>query len=360
MSYLPETLWQRILVLAAYAILILLLLHLAITCFLWCLVPLLFGYLTAIAIEKPIFRLRKHLCLPKSIATLIILVLVVLFGVALFLLIGSQLVGEIRTLYTFLTENGEAFIDALSARLSALRRLLPFSQTAGAGSDLLAVLGEKLVSLLSGFLTSIGLFLPKFFIGLLILLFSAYYFSVDMPAISAFLTTPLGESGKTTLRELRAEFISTLVGFIRAYLMLFFMTYAILAFSLSVCGFSFAFSIALLIAFVDLLPILGSGSVLIPWSVVLFLQHEPQKAICLIVIYVILTVIRQIAEPRLIGKMLGLHPLATLLTLFFGLAAYGIAGMFLLPILTIVARGMYKRHSTPDKAENMENSLRGD
>ncbi|HCG35235.1 MAG TPA: sporulation integral membrane protein YtvI [Clostridiales bacterium] len=358
MSYLPETGWQRVLVLFAYVVITFLILHIAITCFLWCLIPLMLGYLTAVAVRKPVQRLYKKLHIPRRVSAIIILVLVLLFGISVTVLVGSRIVEELRGLYVYLIDNRESILKAITEKGEKLKAILPLGDYWNtAGNNLLITGGQKLLGFLSDIVGSVTALLPKILIGLIILLFAAYYFTVDMSVISGFFTTPLGEKGKNTLRAFRAEFINTLVGFIRAYLILFFMTFAILAFSLTICGFSYAFSVAFLIAFVDLLPILGSGSVLVPWSIVMFLQKNPGRGIALLAIYLILTIIRQMAEPRLLGKMLGLHPLATLLTLFLGLAAYGVPGMFLLPVLTIVAKGMWRRHQESSERENMEKTI---
>ena len=349
MSYLPETGWQRVLMLFFYFTLAFLFLHLILTRFLWCVLPLIFGYLTAVAVKKPVDRLHRTLHLPHRIATLLVLLLVVLFGIAVCLLIGSRTVKELHSLYDFLAENGKDILLSITQKTQKWRTFFDF----GALSDrMLQSGGEKLLSLLSNLLASVTAFIPKFFIGTILLLFSAYYFTVDMESISLFLLNPLGARGKNTLRALRAEFLTTLIRFLRAYSILFLMTYAVLAFLLTVCGFPFAFSTALLIAFVDALPILGSGTVLIPWSIVLFVQHRPTQGLCLLVIYILLLILRQIAEPRLLGKMLGLHPLATLLTMFLGLAAYGVIGMLVLPLVVIIAKGMYKRRQNALPHEN--------
>ncbi len=349
MSYLPEIGWQRILVLFFYITLAFFAVHIAITRFLWCIAPLIFGYLIAVAIQKPVNRLHYTLHVPQRLATLLVLFTVVIFGIAVCLLIGSRITTELHNLYAFLSENGKEIFLSLQEKAENFLSIFDFGNSSG---KLFTAGGEKLLSILSGIIGKITTFLPKFFIGIVILLFSAYYFTVDMTNISSYLLTPLGKRGKNTLRALRAEFLTTLIRFLRAYFLLFIMTYAVIAFLLTIFGFSFAFSTALLIAFIDILPILGSGSVLIPWSILSFVRHRPDQGIYLIIIYVFLFFLRQITEPRLVGRMLGLHPLASLLVIFLGLAAYGVSGMIILPLLLIVGKGMYKRHQNAQMHEN--------
>jgi hypothetical protein len=99
----------------------------------------------------------------------------------------------------------------------------------------------------------------------------------------------------------------------------------------------YAFLLAALIALVDLLPILGVGTVLIPWSVVMLLQHRFFIGFGLLVLYLAVTVVRQIAEPRLLGKSLGLHPLLTVFSTYVGWELFGFFGMLLGPFFVLLA-----------------------
>ena len=92
----------------------------------------------------------------------------------------------------------------------------------------------------------------------------------------------------------------------------------------------------LLIAFVDAIPILGTGTVLLPWSLISLLQGQPAKAVGLLGIYVIALLSRSILEPKLVGKHLGLDPLVTLAALYAGFQLWGIPGMILSPMLCVV------------------------
>ena len=97
--------------------------------------------------------------------------------------------------------------------------------------------------------------------------------------------------------------------------------------------------LAALIAVVDILPILGTGTVLIPWIAVSLLGGNTAFAVGLTVLYVVITVVRNILEPRVVSRQIGLHPLATLFFMFLGLRATGgIAGMLLFPVGAIIVK----------------------
>ena len=95
---------------------------------------------------------------------------------------------------------------------------------------------------------------------------------------------------------------------------------------------------ALLTAVVDAVPLLGTGTVLVPWALVSFLSGEPVRAVGLLGGYVTALLTRSALEPKLLGRQLGLDPLAALVALYIGFRLWGFGGMILAPILTVTAR----------------------
>ena len=85
------------------------------------------------------------------------------------------------------------------------------------------------------------------------------------------------------------------------------------------------------------LPVLGTGTVLIPWSMVCFLQEDTFRALGLLGIYVFISLLRSVLEPRFVGKQLGLDPLVTLIAIYAGYRLWGLPGMLLAPILAVAA-----------------------
>lgn len=86
---------------------------------------------------------------------------------------------------------------------------------------------------------------------------------------------------------------------------------------------------ALLIAFSDALPILGSGTVMLPWAVICGFRGDINLAIALVVLYIIITVARQLLEPKVVSKQIGIHPIITLIAMYTGYKVIGILGMLI-------------------------------
>ena len=115
-------------------------------------------------------------------------------------------------------------------------------------------------------------------------------------------------------------------------------------------GFEFPFTIGVLVGLFDLLPILGPGAIFIPWSLWYILIGNFKLGILLLMLYAILVIVRQLIEPKILGASIGLHPLATLISVFAGLRLLGIKGIFIGPILLLIAKLIIQTKSKQRRA----------
>jgi len=134
----------------------------------------------------------------------------------------------------------------------------------------------------------------------------------------------------------------TLFGYVRAQITLIFISFLIILLGLFILKIQYALISALLIAIVDLLPILGPGLIFIPWILYQYFSGEISIAVGLLVIYVVMTVVRQILEPKIVSSQIGLSPLLTLLAIFMGLKIFGFIGFFLGPLIFILILALYR------------------
>ena len=130
-------------------------------------------------------------------------------------------------------------------------------------------------------------------------------------------------------------FFSVFLKYMRSYLLLLVITFAEMAVGLFLIRAPYPLVMALIIAALDLLPVIGVGVVLIPWGVWSFAVGKTPFGIGLLVLFAFHTVFRQIIEPKIVGKNLGVHPLLTLLFIYVGYSVFGIAGLLLVPVLTV-------------------------
>jgi sporulation integral membrane protein YtvI len=138
---------------------------------------------------------------------------------------------------------------------------------------------------------------------------------------------------------------TSLFGFVRAQLTLISITAILVLIGLWILGVKYALTVAIIIGLVDLLPYLGVGSVLVPWSAYsFFFAGDTRMAVGLLILYVVLLVVRQMLEAKLVSSNVGLDPLTTLIALFVGLNLFGFIGLIIGPVSVVVMIALYRAH----------------
>ena len=187
--------------------------------------------------------------------------------------------------------------------------------------------------------------LPAFLLFVIVTIISCFYFSLDLDKIHSALTSLLPISFQEKLPTIKKRVFGTAAKYLRAYLLLLFLTFGELLVGFSILGVSYPLLIAFLIAIVDILPILGVGTVLIPWAIIeLMFTKDLFTGIGLIIIYIVVTVVRQITEPKVVAGSLGLHPLVTIISMYAGFKLIGIFGMILGPMTALAIKSLLKNN----------------
>lgn len=301
--------------------------------------PIFLAYLISEGIRKSLDHLKPLSPLAKRILT--VLVLLILFS--LLSLITVLLVERIIHYSThfagFLSKNIDTITEFCKEKIrnlekmasSLLRRDMENSITLYLPEmfrKILTKLLDAIPSLLAGFVS----FLPKFFISLLVFLLSCYYFSCDWKNISDFLSKKIPPEKQRAIHLGKRQFFRSFNQFIRAYAILFFISFSLLFLGLVLLKIPGAPGISLIIAFIDLLPVLGCGTVLIPWSLFCFFTGNTSLGIGILILHFVILLVHQLAEPRIVGSSIGLHPLLSLILVLLGLNLLGIWGMILFPL----------------------------
>ena len=120
--------------------------------------------------------------------------------------------------------------------------------------------------------------------------------------------------------------------YFRSYFLIMLITFGELSLGLTIAGIRKPLAAAFIITLLDILPVLGTGIILIPWGIFRLITGDLRTGILLLLVYAIITVIRNIIEPKIVGKEVGLHPTLTLISMFVGTRLFGIAGLFALPV----------------------------
>lgn len=184
--------------------------------------------------------------------------------------------------------------------------------------------------------------IPGLIIKLILMIISCFFFLMDYDKIMAFFTGLIPKGKEESFETVKWYVKNTLLVYIRSYSLLFLMTYVELSIGFQIIGIPYAPIIGLMVAVFDILPVLGTGGILLPWTVVLFVMKNIPMGIGMFVLYLVITIIRNTMEPKLVGKQIGLHPLATMISLYVGLKIIGFWGMLIFPTSLAVLSSMKK------------------
>ena len=248
-------------------------------------------------------------------------------------------------------ENAIARARSLSSRIPFLRHFedIPGYADFCARLDGLVERGtgqlvEGLTARIPGAAMAVASRVPTAFIFITVMLLACYYFSADDGHIGRSVRTAISRITPVGLRDylppLGRRFRRLGKQYLRACLLLGLLTFLQMFIGLALLRIPYAFILAVFIAVVDFLPLLGTGIILIPWAAVSLLMGEIRLGIGLLVLYAVSSVIRQILEPKLVGEGLGLHPLLSLVAMYAGLKLFGIWGMILAPLVTAGVKSM--------------------
>lgn len=210
-------------------------------------------------------------------------------------------------------------------------------------SSLATSLSAKLPSVAGKLISA----MPAMLLFVVVTVISGFYFCLEPQIVGHFLETHLPHAIAARVPRWRANVKAISFRYLRAYLLILFATFAELLVGFLILRVKYAFLLSLVVAVVDILPVLGVGTVLIPWSIILLIQKDLYRGFGLLILYAAITVLRQMIEPRLVGKSLGLHPLATLVAGYVGWQLFGFLGMALGPLAALAVKAVLRGRAAP-------------
>ncbi|OEF99237.1 sporulation integral membrane protein YtvI [Vulcanibacillus modesticaldus] len=184
--------------------------------------------------------------------------------------------------------------------------------------------------------------IPNYFIITILVFISLYLFSLNLHKINSQFYKYFKDSSREKVNIVLSEVKLATVGFIQAQFILSTITYIISLIGLAILDIRYSLAIALFIVIVDILPILGTGSVLMPWAIFSLTRGKMFLGVGLIILFFVITISRKIIEPRILGERIGLGPLTTLISIWVGFKVFGILGVFFAPLLIILFNALVK------------------
>ena len=321
--------------------------------------PFLLGGALALAAEPVVSFLCRRLRLPRSAAAAIGVGLSFALLTVILLILAALLLRQLRALTMILPDLESTIrggMGTLSTQLTELAGKIPggisgvvqgrIQSLFSGGADLLDKAGSFLLHLASGMLKQV----PGRALGFGTAVIASFMISAKLPKLKAALGHSIHRQKLQPLLETLGRLRTALGGWLKAQVKLSGVTFAVACAGLLLLRIPYAPFWAGIIALVDAFPVLGTGAVLVPWSLVSFLQGDRLPAFGLLGLYLAAVVTRTVLEPRLVGKQLGLDPLVTLVALYMGFRLFGIGGMILAPLIAVTATQLLEM-GTPNQEE---------
>lgn len=303
----------------------------------------------------------KNEKLRKLLAILLASVLYALVFVAV-LIVGAKLINEtgsiLASIPSAFSNQIMPFLDKWANNLEAA--VTPYDTMLASYIDSLATsIVQNLGSFVTDFsktavvfVTNCATSIPGLIVQIVITVISTFFMIIDFRKICQFLLK-LIPSSKRELATTSLHYTKTMITvYIKSYSLLFLLTFVELSIGFLILRVDYAVLIAAMIAIFDLMPILGTGGILLPWALIALLVGNWGMAIGILLLYLVITFIRQTLEPKIVGKQIGLHPLATLIAMLLGLKLFGLIGMLGIPVLLAVTMAMYRTRNKAEKSDS--------
>lgn len=309
------------------------------------LAPFLLGYLMAAALNPVVRWLQRRLGWSRGLLSmLVVLVVFGLLGGGIVLLVygaGREILSLAQNWEGLFSQSALLLeqMDGLFARFWALIPQEILQGTYDLWENFTQWFQKSMSVLLAAaaeYVTDKAMGAPGFFLGLVMFLMATYFLSADYPYLRTRMIQMMDDRVLCHLSQVRKVAVAAFGGYLKAQILLSAGVFLILLLGFLVSRQDYAFLLALGLAILDFIPLLGSGTVMVPWAVVAFLTRDYPTAISVMVIWGIIALFRRVAEPKIVGDQTGLSPVLSLISIYAGMKLGGVPGMILGPILTLV------------------------
>ncbi|NCB62143.1 MAG: sporulation integral membrane protein YtvI [Clostridia bacterium] len=307
--------------------------------------PFVLAFVMAWLLHPVIRALQKRLKLSRGILSMLLIVLVfAIAGGALGFFCYSAVV-EVRSLaenWQSVWQSAQSAILAIGETLDKWLAYLPaeLEDMVNEGlRNLTAWVQTVLPNALASMASRAGNFamsIPSFAISSIMFIMAAYFITADYPRIRFMVTDRLPEGFKGFLSHVKKTAMGAFGGYVRAQVILSLGVFAILLVGFLLIGQDYALLLAILLAVLDFIPIIGSGTAMVPWAVVDLITGNYVHAVGLMAVWGVISLFRRVGEPKIVGDQTGLSPILSLVSIYVGMRLGGVFGMILGPVLCLV------------------------
>lgn len=312
------------------------------------LTPFVLAVVIASFMQKPADKLSHKIPLSRQVCAAVLAAGVYFLAAGilsfliyrLFALLGI-LVNELPEFFSFFSSMYENFFEGLYNRF---KKLSP--EIAAEINSVLKAGLNKLTLNATGYISQVAAIItkgvPSFLFSSIVALVASCYIAKDYDRLNRFIKGILSENVYSNMLRIKSILKNCVLKLLKSYIILTLAAYLQLLLGFWILKIRYAPLLALIVALIDLLPVLGTGTVLIPWGIILIATNNSFTGFGLLIIYIITVIVRNFLEPKIIGGQIGINPLFTLLAMFIGLRLLGFWGIIIMPVILIVTYEYFK------------------
>ncbi len=312
--------------------------------------PFVVGWIIAFLAGPAVRFFEEKLKIKRKAGSVFVIILAIAVVILILYWAGTFLVEEVVGLVESLPDMWAALVGDLSSIMNKWGGLLDklpadvqhniqnFSGMIGEyAGDLFGRLSTPTIAAVGNIAKQV----PNIIISVIMTLLSAYFFVADKSGIHRFFREHMPKVVQQRYRMIKQSLFKAVGGYFKAQLRIEIWMYVMLVAGLWILRVQYAFLIAIVIAFLDFLPFFGTGTVMVPWAIIKFLNGDYKMAIGLLVIWGVGQLLRQVIQPKIVGDSVGVPPIPTLFLLFIGYKVSGVIGMILAVPLGLIVYTMY-------------------
>lgn len=310
------------------------------------LAPFFIAYIIAAMMEPLVRFITSKTKLSRKIVSAVTLVCVMaLLGFIFFTAISRILIEIKELMHTtpyFITELYRN-VDLINTGSSKFIIGLPVGLTKFIRSGIASSF-NSMETMLNGIFKSIfsyAVSLPSALVFIIITILSTYFISSGRNDIKRNIKSKIPEDLYSDFSGMKSGVFSSLIKLMTAYMIIMGITFTELFIGLSILNVRYSIILAFLICLVDILPVLGTGTILMPWAVYELIIGNTKMGASIFFLYIVILIVRQIIEPKIVGHQIGVHPLISLMSIYVGLKLLGTVGLLLGPIIMIIIKNTY-------------------
>lgn len=313
--------------------------------------PFVFGFVFSLIANPIVHFFEKKLKMKRKYGSVLMIVLVIAVIALLFYGVILALAAGIESFVAYvptMTANAGKELMQAGEQLESLLMRLPFVQNIR-----LEEIGETLSGYITEFMSgsgeptvlAIGDFakrIPDVLVGVIVGLLATYFFIADHEKLAAMIERHVPESLRSQTRRISDQLVRVVGGYFKAQLKIMGVIYVVVFIGLLILGVDYAWLIGFGIAFLDMLPVFGTGTVLCPWAVIKLFSGNYMTALGMLILYAVTLVVHQLVQPKLIGESVGMDPFAALFFMFVGYRISNVIGMIIAIPVGMILINLYE------------------